>query len=240
MTQLIIYLNGFIQSEIFKEMDVDLLSSRIIPLLLKVGQIVSPVVHTLAPEGFWPDDPIEIPDSVEAIERTKKAQQLLYNCWRSHREVSMALDVLMNALLNDTLTKTLKIENLKYLKPEILMQVTDYLWTQLTECRHCGAFESAAASFHSLCIVLWNLRDATNLLYDYSNINYPEKMLDKVVMALTEESNTIEICETRRSAGLPPLVCAILTTEPKHKKHVSVDKTLSKIFESQVQDPTMM
>ena len=55
-------------------------------------------------------------------------------------------------------SKKLSIEKLGYLPPNSLKDITDYLWIQLTECRHCGAFEAAAVCFNSLCIVLWGLR----------------------------------------------------------------------------------
>lgn len=44
----------------------------------------------------------------------------------------------------------------------ILKEMGDYLWIQLTECRHFGAFESAADAFKILCERLWDI-DNDNL-----------------------------------------------------------------------------
>ena len=110
LTSLVIYLNGFIQSKISVKEDTTILSTKILPLLLKIGNLVSPIVHSLAPEGFWPEETSEIPDSKEAEKRTKKSQQLLVNSWRTHKEVSTALD----SLISFVLTVGLLLSNLYF------------------------------------------------------------------------------------------------------------------------------
>ncbi|KAE9550718.1 hypothetical protein FO519_006067 [Halicephalobus sp. NKZ332] len=246
LTSLVTYLNGGIQSGVLVEEDRNILSSRILPLILKIGNLVSPIVHSLAPEGFWPEEVSKVPDSREAERRTKKGQQLLVNSWRTHKEVSTTLDSLISSVLtNDVvkLSRKLSVEKIEYIPPDGLKMITDYLWIQLTECRHCGAFEAAAVCFNTLCIVLWGLKDAENLPFDYSTIELPEKILDKLVNSLigeTEDGDSLEICETRRSAGLPPMVCGILTTEPKKNGNMVLGRCLKRLFNHNNQDQRMI
>lgn len=58
----------------------------------------------------------------------------------------------------------------------------DYLWIQLTECRHFGAFESAADAFEILCQRLWNINN--------NNLS-PKNYLFQALNALTKKNGIL-------------------------------------------------
>uniref|UniRef100_A0A914Q3C4 DUF2428 domain-containing protein n=1 Tax=Panagrolaimus davidi TaxID=227884 RepID=A0A914Q3C4_9BILA len=251
LTNLIIYLNGFFESGIYSEIEnikpwEIYIPQTLIPLCLTVGKLVSPVVHSAAPEGFYPDDKSDDIDGKKGKERAKKAQQLLVNCWRTHKEISVVFKNFLGFAFEKNVFQPLSKDGMKLLPPELLQNLKDYLWTQLTECRQIGAFESAATTFQIICSILWKLEDTKkeeedNLPYDYSSIEPPTKILDKLIRCLEgKDDDRINLCETRRSAGLPPLIVAILTTEPKQRDHSAFANTMERMFAIKSQDPGMM
>ena len=130
---------------------------------------------------------------------------------------------------------------MKLLPPSLLQNLIDYLWTQLTECRHCGAFESAANTFQIVCLILWKLEDfKNNLPYDYSKVDAPTKVLDKLIRSMEGIDEALGICETRRSAGIPPLIVAILTTEPRKNNRSAFNNALERMFAIKSEDTSMM
>uniref|UniRef100_A0A914YPC4 DUF2428 domain-containing protein n=1 Tax=Panagrolaimus superbus TaxID=310955 RepID=A0A914YPC4_9BILA len=63
------------------------------------------------------------------------------------------------------------------------------------------------------------------------NIDSPTMILDKLIRSLEGVENGINnLCETRRSAGLPPLIVAILTTEPKQRNHAAFTNCMERMF----------
>lgn len=63
----------------------------------------------------------------------------------------------------------------------------DYFWIQLTECRHFGAFESAAITFEDLCKRLWLIS-----IENFSNNDIsPTRWLFQALDALTQKNGTL-------------------------------------------------
>uniref|UniRef100_A0A914YMD4 DUF2428 domain-containing protein n=1 Tax=Panagrolaimus superbus TaxID=310955 RepID=A0A914YMD4_9BILA len=234
LTNLIIYVNGFFESGIYSQIENIIpwetyIPQTLIPLCLTVGKLVSPVVHSCAPEGFYPDDKSDDIDGKKGKERSKKSQQLLVNCWRTHKEISVVFKNFLQFAFEKNAAQSLSKNGMKLLPPNLLQNLKEYLWTQLTECRQIGAFEAAAATFQIICSILWKLEDEGKkenniFLHDYSSV----------------ENGINNLCETRRSAGLPPLIVAILTTEPKQRNHAAFTNCMERMFAIQLQDPGMM
>ena len=73
---------------------------------------------------------------------------------------------------------------------------------QLTRARHRGAFELAALGFKNLCIQT-KKSDVTEIS------SLMETWLDDAFLFFHDQSRMTELCNTRRSAGLPYLFCSI-------------------------------
>ncbi|KAL3125347.1 hypothetical protein niasHT_000937 [Heterodera trifolii] len=185
-------------------------------------RVVSPVVHSLSPEGFLPSSAAQLNANFEGrpTEDTFVTVQLLSKtCWRSHKFISHIFSRIIewmpspNSLSNDQLTK-----------------IGDYFWLQLTECRHCGAFEAAANAFRSVCVRFWKFSSDSDR-FPCS----PAQWLQQIVDALTGKFCARHLCPSRRSAGLPHLVNALLCSEPSlclnSRRFVHFDRTLSTLLD---------
>lgn len=127
-----------------------LIAERVIPLCFRMADIISPILHSTSPEGFVPEELLESIDDVELAETIDSTSQLLLvNCWRSHKAISHLLGFVSEELPYQ-----------KLLTPLLLRQIGDYFWLQLTQCRHCGAFSSAADGFEKFCKRLWTLHES--------------------------------------------------------------------------------
>ncbi|PIO53380.1 hypothetical protein TELCIR_25287, partial [Teladorsagia circumcincta] len=76
------------------------------------------------------------------------SQLLLVCCWRAHKHVSAILA-----------WAVVKLCPRSILTAEDVHRIGDFYWLQLTECKHCGAFETAVEGFFSLCAYLWKNDD---------------------------------------------------------------------------------
>ncbi|KAK0426031.1 hypothetical protein QR680_009511 [Steinernema hermaphroditum] len=140
-----------------------------------------------------------------------KCQALLVSSWRTQKCVSNILHGF--------------VEKLPYpsvLSDDILDAIGKYYMLQLTECKHCGAFETAVEGFEALCQRLWNLNTETPI---------PEQWLHQILSAIKDGKEMDKLCLTRRSAGLPFLVCAILGTEPSQRQSESLKLTLCTLLD---------
>ncbi|CAJ0567512.1 unnamed protein product, partial [Mesorhabditis spiculigera] len=120
------------------------------------------------------------------------SQTLVACCWRAHKQISTIL--------------SLAAGQLEVRPPADVRAVFDFYWLELTECRHCGAFESAVDGFQVLCRRLWAVQNPhlPNLLAALSGI----------LEAIDGKNDLDKLCSTRRSAGLPYLVAALCSTDP--------------------------
>ncbi|KAJ1364439.1 hypothetical protein KIN20_024539 [Parelaphostrongylus tenuis] len=108
---------------------------RLIPLCFNVAEVVSPAVHSMSPEGYIPEETLnEIANfngNILQME-TEVSQLLLVCCWRAHKHVSTILGFVAT-----------KLYPMGMLSSEEIDHIGAYYWLQLTECKHCGAFETA-------------------------------------------------------------------------------------------------
>lgn len=75
------------------------------------------------------------------------SQLLLVCCWRAHKHVSEIFDWAVRTAYPSCI------------QADEIRTIGEYFWLQLTECRHCGAFESAVEGFTYLCSFLWRSKD---------------------------------------------------------------------------------
>uniref|UniRef100_A0A1I7X1W3 DUF2428 domain-containing protein n=1 Tax=Heterorhabditis bacteriophora TaxID=37862 RepID=A0A1I7X1W3_HETBA len=130
---------------------------------------------------------------------TETSQLLLACTWRAHKYVSAILAWL---------------SPLSMLSSDHMREIGQYYWLQLTECKHCGAFETAVAGFTSVCSILWK---------SYAD-SFPSPLawLNQILQVIEGKNDASNLCSTRRSAGLPHLITSILVTEPPNSSKDSV------------------
>ncbi|XP_072031670.1 tRNA (32-2'-O)-methyltransferase regulator THADA-like [Amphiura filiformis] len=204
----------------------------IIRLCFDVAQISSTVVCNSSPEGYLPsesnsetasdvkteqssdqlsqdkdeDTSSEVEKSDEVTTFQVTPQMVLVCCWRSMKEVSLllgqlALDVpvcLAEDGGTDGLTKGLITE-------KQILDIGELFLQLLKESKHRGAFELAYVGFVKLCTNLWrsNIQSLCQL---------PEQWLEGLMNDVTSDQPML--CATRRSAGIPFAIQALLNSEP--------------------------
>ncbi|XP_014206735.1 thyroid adenoma-associated protein homolog [Copidosoma floridanum] len=170
---------------------------------------VSEIVNNSSPEGHLPMDL----DSRHLNCITKDddnvvvtAQRVLLCSWRTVKEISLFFGFLAGhaPIKTEELTTGL-------LHEYHMIQIGNELFTLLCETKHRGAFEQAHVGFQQLCNRLWHLDVESSDLQ-----NLPKFWLRQILLAvvgLTTENS--KLCATRRSAGVPFMVQALVTSEIK-------------------------
>ncbi|KAL2083770.1 hypothetical protein ACEWY4_021543 [Coilia grayii] len=130
------------------------------------------------------------------------AQMVLVCCWRSMKEVSMLLGELCQSLPLHTHTHHGLITE------EQVEGVGQYFREQLLQSRHRGAFELAYVGFVHLKDML--CRSGSKTLQQL-----PAHWLKEVLGEVHSSDPSSKLCATRRSAGIPFYIQALLSSEPK-------------------------
>lgn len=219
-----------IQRELWKN-----LMKKIIEACLLVAKIVAKVVANSSPEGHLPIDLTQSNDiftsdtniSIENQEhvlgmvsdkslrnnRTAKAQLLLVCGWRNIKEVSLLFGIFIQG--------SRAVDTLTLLSQEEVELIGTFFLTQLTETKHRGAFEQAYNGFVMVCNKLWRCKSVVN--------KFPQTWLNYIIEAIQDMNNN-RLCTTRRSAGVPFIIQAILTTEPRLRAGNSLKSAIDTLF----------
>ncbi|VDN03690.1 unnamed protein product [Thelazia callipaeda] len=184
---------------------VQLIDDILLPMCFTISKLVAPVVNT------------NMKNFEDLKESTDFCQILLVSCWRSHRYVSSILNIIITKLLGNVM-----------LSANTVHRISDYYWQQLTECKHCGAVETAVQGFETLCMKLWSFRFMGDI--KFKDFPKPEAWSEKIISLLNKEKNIF--CSMRRSAGLPYLVVSILSMEPKASNANCFKKTMLSLLEA--------
>ncbi|XP_049726402.1 thyroid adenoma-associated protein isoform X2 [Elephas maximus indicus] len=135
------------------------------------------------------------------------AQMVLVCCWRSMKEVALLLGTLCQLLPMRSVPESygglLTVEQVK--------DIGDYFKQHLLQSRHRGAFELAYTGFVKL----------TEILSRCPNVSLqklPEQWLWNVLEEIKCSDPSSKLCATRRSAGIPFYIQALLASEPKKGK----------------------
>ncbi|XP_034857567.1 thyroid adenoma-associated protein isoform X4 [Mirounga leonina] len=135
------------------------------------------------------------------------AQMVLVCCWRSMKEVALLLGTLCQLLPMQSMPESsnglLTVEQVK--------EIGDYFKQHLLQSRHRGAFELAYTGFVKLTEIL-------NRCPNVSLQNLPEQWLWNVLEEIKCSDPSSKLCATRRSAGIPFYIQALLASEPKKGK----------------------
>ncbi|RMZ31999.1 hypothetical protein D0859_03882 [Hortaea werneckii] len=159
---------------------------RLTTCLHDIWDVVKPTLCNDAPEGYLPEAMLETPDV--------STKDTLSYCWRALKEASLLLGALL--LIRSDLE-----EEGQQLHKERFRNLCGLCFTQLAELRHRGAFSTVAQTWTACCM-------------HSDRISEPEhpalrEAYDRVILIL-QNKTTIN---TRRSAGLPSLICGILVAD---------------------------
>lgn len=128
-----------------------------------------------------------IPEELE--ESPESTKESLSYCWRALKEASLLLSSLISTQPNTGNTDTLQ-------------RMSRLCFTQIAELRHRGAFSTVAQTWQSCCMRCKDLRSSSEDL-----------MLELWYNDVLEILRTNVTINTRRSAGLPALLCGILVAD---------------------------
>ncbi|XP_051017353.1 thyroid adenoma-associated protein [Acomys russatus] len=135
------------------------------------------------------------------------AQMVLVCCWRSMKEVALLLGSLCQLLplrpVPESSDGLLTVQQVK--------EMGDYFKQHLLQSRHRGAFELAYTGFVKLTEIL-------NRCSNMSLQKLPEQWLWSVLEEIKSSDPSSKLCATRRSAGIPFYIQALLASEPKKGK----------------------
>ncbi|KAJ8720431.1 hypothetical protein PYW07_012474 [Mythimna separata] len=188
------------------------LTSDIIDTCMQVNDAVVCVVNNSSPEGHLPMDmTVQVSDHGNTGNvtlddgRQVTAQMVLLCAWRSVKEVSLLLGAICSRLSvvgeGDGSSETAAGATLQAAQ---LARVGEHFTSLLAETKHRGAFEQAYVGFTLLLDRLWRCRSPA--LH-----GLPQRWLAQLMRAIAEGEGAL--CATRRSAGVPFIIQALVTTE---------------------------
>lgn len=158
-------------------------------------------------------------NELKIVEKTTP-QMVLVNAWRAIKEISLFLG-------------DLSLRGADYvLNTELILKIANHLLELMTKTKHRGAFEQAFYGFSQICVAL--RLNCNSELHET-----PTKILHKLIKSITgmpDEKDKI----TRRSAGLPFIIQAILQSELKTTSNKDFHFTMKNLIsyaknESQVE-----
>uniref|UniRef100_A0A6A7FT53 tRNA (32-2'-O)-methyltransferase regulator THADA n=1 Tax=Hirondellea gigas TaxID=1518452 RepID=A0A6A7FT53_9CRUS len=186
-----------------------------IPMDLSILQTV--VSKSIGSEGNEANIVLSSECSPQVFNKAKSvsAQMLLICAWRTVKEISLIFGYLLHALpLPPAQTAAIDVAT--------ITQIGEYFLSVLAETKHRGAFEQAYTGFLMLCDRLW--------LCKQKQLNtLPEKWLLDVLQAIEAETEE-KFCATRRSAGVPFIIQALLSTEPTTHGNIHLKKTIATLL----------
>uniref|UniRef100_A0A8D0GYS7 tRNA (32-2'-O)-methyltransferase regulator THADA n=1 Tax=Sphenodon punctatus TaxID=8508 RepID=A0A8D0GYS7_SPHPU len=147
------------------------------------------------------------------------AQMVLVCCWRCMKEVSLLFGMLCQLLPLQRLPRCsdglITVEQVK--------DIGDYFKHHLLQSRHRGAFELAYAGFVKLTEILSRCNNE-------SLHRLPHQWLCNVLEEIKSSDPSSKLCATRRSAGIPFYLQALLASEPKKGKTDLLKMTMKELI----------
>ncbi|KAM4729595.1 thyroid adenoma-associated protein isoform 2-T4 [Anableps anableps] len=147
------------------------------------------------------------PPNADGEDYRVTAQMVLVCCWRSMKEVAMLLGQLCQSLPLHYINEN-ELTHPGLITEEQVEGVGLYFRQQLLQSRHRGAFELAYVGFVRLTDML--CRSGSRALQQL-----PSRWLAEVLQEVKSSDPTSKLCATRRSAGIPFYIQALLSSEPK-------------------------
>ncbi|XKL67194.1 hypothetical protein PGB90_010614 [Kerria lacca] len=184
-------MKNFILNEDWKQ-----LISKIAITCIDCNSRVMTVVGHSSPEGYLPEEVNEISDDLTYC---TSSQRILVCSWRTVKEASLLLSFIIKKF---TIAESTEQE--PFIEKSLFLNIGTHLKTLLFEIKHKGAFEQVYIAMYQFCHCCWRYSDNT------INILPKQWLMETVNRILT---NSSDLCTSRRSAGIPYVAIAILSTE---------------------------
>lgn len=200
---------------------------RMIPRCKRLTDVAAPIINSSAPEGHLPEnlndeshfsaDVADAHSNRDCIKIT--AQMILVCAWRTVRETALLLGEIALRI-----PITACEQDCGLLTVGQLLQIGKHFQLLLAETKHRGAFEQSFLGFSNLCLRLWRTHE-TELH------SYPMQLVQKIAAAIAGENvdddtytdlNVSKLCITRRSAGIPFMIQAIVASEVQVSSNVTL------------------
>ena len=222
------------------------LVGRVVSALIESCQAVSTVVCNLNPEtiGHLPMDlkPLDIEALAKNLNisikitddqlQTITSQMLLISGWKTIKECSLSMGTLClrfwwpSQRIRAKLEKYPGFDFQPILDPTQVIKIIEFFDHYLRNLRHRGAFEQAYNGFLMVSKRVWHDEKLRNLLINTLN-DIMDDFRGKRVEVNERKVQYLKAYVTRRSAGLPFIVQAIVSSE-----HRQESKTLCWIMDS--------
>ncbi|KAI8366706.1 putative death-receptor fusion protein-domain-containing protein [Radiomyces spectabilis] len=201
--------------------------TRTLALIHTVCSTVMDVLSNPSPEGNMPASFREMEEAIDELvdenddgDSGPRHQVILSCCWRAVKEASSLLEVIISeAPVSPTATEN------SLLTYDDLVTSGNLFRTLLTCIRHRGAFSAVYPAYVSLNTRLLNWNEP-------SIAQLPSKWLDENLASLTSSNISI----TRRSAGLPLCILAIISSEKSSRKML-LERTMKHLLELASAEP---
>lgn len=176
--------------------------SDLIKICFASSEAVKSIVNNSSPEGHLPNDFGALQESELDQTDSVTPQMILLMGWRTIKEVSLLLGDLSKYPLVPAFNTDMGLVSM-----EEFFQIGDSFRELLAETKHRGAFEQAYVGFSKLCCRLWTAQEEE---LHRRPMSWLRELMD-VVRGKAHFSS--KICATRRSAGVPYMVQALITSE---------------------------
>lgn len=195
------------------------LFSKLIQSCMNACQCISSIVCNDSPEGHLPMDISQISmltleDEMQMQQLNITSQMLLFNAWMTVKESVIIISEIVSVFIN---------HELDIFTCDVVQKVIDFLYDNQINLVHRGAFEQSSACFNKIIQQIWknNCAICTGKIVDIINDVEQHLKNEKLNDGQCKLYNLI----TRRSAGLPFVVQAILANEPivlnQEKSHLA-------------------
>ncbi|KAI8146003.1 putative death-receptor fusion protein-domain-containing protein [Fennellomyces sp. T-0311] len=204
--------------------------ARALSMVNSVCDVVMDVLSNPSPEGNVPSSFREMEEAIDDLidecgeegdednSTGPKHQVILSCCWRAVKEASALLEVIVSRA-------PVGPENAGVISFADLKNSGALLRTLLTTVRHRGAFSAVYPAYVSLNVRLLDSPDP-------STATLPAEWLEENLASITSSNISI----TRRSAGLPLCILAIISSERSSKKTM-LDTTMKRLLLLANQEP---
>jgi hypothetical protein len=188
------------------------LLDRISALACEVTRLMVPFVGNAAPEGFLPSEDRPTTDVIQEeadddADDASKPQLVLLCSWRSMKEASLLLSALIT-----NLPWPISEGDTTLMKATSIVDVADLFVNLLLTARHRGAVDMVHTAFLAVCQRLWQAAHPTLKAL-------PQRW---TAMCMDYIGSADDDSTTRRSAGLPLLLLAVLSTEPHPRANLAL------------------
>uniref|UniRef100_A0A182QIG1 tRNA (32-2'-O)-methyltransferase regulator THADA n=1 Tax=Anopheles farauti TaxID=69004 RepID=A0A182QIG1_9DIPT len=164
-------------------------------------------------------------DATNAASKTETTPQMILLCsWRTIKEISLILgDIASRSPITETASNVPQDTCAGLLSCQQILSIGNQFIELLSETKHRGAFEQAYIGFSKICLRLWGsphaelhqlpMRWIKELLNAISAGVTNSTSVPEIASNSITEINVDKLCVTRRSAGIPFIIQALITSE---------------------------